>query len=299
MKDNFLPRYFFIDNGGGKSWDLFAGMEITRTIVRKKTPFQEISILESPVYGKMLVLDGVLQSTVADEAIYHEFLVHPALVLHSQPENVLILGGGEGATLREVLKNPLVKKAVLVDIDKEVVYLTQRYLSEMWQKCYQDKRAQIKINEATQFLKKTSQKFDLILSDLTDPLTDSASIVFSPSYFQLLKKRLADQGLLVIQAGEFSHIEYEAYLRLFYLAKKFFPNVFPYKVFVPSFIYEQAFLLISPNKNFFVELSPDKIDSLIKEKIQGKLKHYCGETHQAAFSLSPVLRRILKKRPRK
>lgn len=106
---------------------------LTKILAYKKTPYQEMYIVETGAYGKALVLDGKWQSSVGDEFIYHEALVHPAMVSHPNPENVLILGGGEGATTREVFRWHSVKKAMMVDIDGDVVEACRQYLPEMHQ----------------------------------------------------------------------------------------------------------------------------------------------------------------------
>jgi len=103
-------------------------MKIKRTMVHEQTDFQELAMIETEEYGNMLVLDGMVMTTVKDEFVYHEMVAHPALFTHPNPENVLVVGGGDGGVIREVLKHPKVKKAVLVEIDGKVIEYSKQYL---------------------------------------------------------------------------------------------------------------------------------------------------------------------------
>jgi spermidine synthase len=121
-----------------------------------KTKFQSIAIIDNASFGKCLVLDGKIQSSEADEFIYHEALVHPAMVTHPNPEKVFIAGGGEGATLREVLAHNTVKKAVMVDIDEEVVDICHRFLSSWHQNSFDAQRVELHFTDAREYFEKTT-----------------------------------------------------------------------------------------------------------------------------------------------
>src|SRR6202451_3319175 len=130
-----------------------------------RTPFQSVAVLRTATFGKMLVLDGDTQSSQADEKIYHESLVHPALAAGAGRREVLILGGGEGATLREVLRHPGVARCTMVDIDGEVVELSKTYLPEWSDGAFGDPRANLIIGDALAYIKQRGT-FDAIISDL-------------------------------------------------------------------------------------------------------------------------------------
>src|SRR4030095_10859669 len=135
---------------------------IVRTIVEVQTKFQHVEIMETAAYGKVLVLDGRMQSSQADEFIYHEALVHPGLLmLDAPPSSALVIGGGEGATVREILRYPSIRRVVMVDIDAEVVDLCQRYLPEMHQGAFGDPRTEFRAEDARGYLERTSERFDL------------------------------------------------------------------------------------------------------------------------------------------
>src|SRR5581483_1050265 len=164
---------------------------LTRAFYAGKTPFQSVGVVESPVFGKMLILDGDTQSAQLDERIYHESLVHPALAAANDREQVLILGGGEGATLREALRCPFVRRATMVDIDGEVVDLCKRYLPEWSAGAFEDPRGHVIIGDALAFLKSDREKYGVVISDLTEPLEDSPSNpLFNDDVFADIKARL-------------------------------------------------------------------------------------------------------------
>jgi spermidine synthase len=159
-------------------------------------------VLHTPVFGKLLVLDGDTQSSEADERIYHESLVHPAMAAAEERREVLILGGGEGATLREVLRDPGVRRCTMVDIDGEVVELSKRYLAEWSAGAFDDPRARVIIGDALQFINEDEERYGVIISDLTEPLHDSPSFpLFNGAVFRAVKSRLAPGGIYVLQAS--------------------------------------------------------------------------------------------------
>ncbi|HEV2037844.1 MAG TPA: methyltransferase domain-containing protein, partial [Candidatus Eremiobacteraceae bacterium] len=140
------------------------GHALTRTIVSGSSQFQDFAIVESSLFGKMLVLDGDTQSSALDEHIYHEALVHPACVAAGgSPKRALILGGGEGATLRELLRVPGMGKVTMVDIDGEVVEVCRRHLPEWSAGAFEDSRAEIIIGDAKDYVFSSREQFDVII----------------------------------------------------------------------------------------------------------------------------------------
>src|SRR6202171_6546069 len=132
-----------------------------------RTPYQSVAVMRTAAFGKMLVLDGDTQSSQADEKIYHESLVHPAMASVDDRSEVLILGGGEGATLREVLRDPSVRRCTMVDIDGQVVELAKQYLPEWSDGAFDDPRARVIIGDALRFIKEDGDRYGVVISDLT------------------------------------------------------------------------------------------------------------------------------------
>ena len=168
---------------------------IEELFVSERSPFQQIAVLRSPVFGKMLVIDGDTQSSQADERIYHEALVHPALAASEDRKNVLILGGGEGATLREVLRSPDVARCTMVDIDERVINVSKKFLPEWSAGAFDDARAEVIVGDALEHMRVRQDRYGVILSDLTEPLEDSPSNpLFNDDVFALIKSRLTSRG---------------------------------------------------------------------------------------------------------
>ncbi|HBH02660.1 MAG TPA: spermidine synthase, partial [Candidatus Rokubacteria bacterium] len=176
---------------------------IVRTLVETRTKFQHVEIMVTADYGKALVLDGRIQSSQADEFIYHEALVHPGLLAtEGPPRSALVIGGGEGATLREILRYPSIERAVMVDIDGEVVDLCKRHLPEMHQGAFEDRRTELRHEDARAYLEGTADRFDFITIDLVEPLeAGPACLLFTKEFYTLVRERLTPAGTMTMQAG--------------------------------------------------------------------------------------------------
>ena len=217
---------------------------IRAVLAHKKTAFQEMYIIDTGTYGKALVLDGQWQSSSGDEFLYHEPLVHPACVNHGAPNRVLLLGAGEGATLREVLKWQTVEKVVMVDIDAEVVEACRQHLTEMHQNAFDDPRAELVIDDALGFLDDSEPEWDIIISDLSDPIEAGPSFkLFTKEYFTAAKRVLAPDGAFVVQAGSVAPPEMEMHVRLVRTVMDVFDHVASYATFVPTFAAPWGFIL--------------------------------------------------------
>lgn len=263
---------------------------VTKTIHTETTEFQEVGIVQSVVYGKILILDGDMQSSELDRFIYHESMVHPAMIAHSNPKRVLILGGGEGATLREVLRHKTVEKAVMVDIDKRLVEICREFLPEYSDGAYDDPRAEVIFTDALEWMKNCGEKFDVIVGDLTDPLPQTPSHgLYSHEFFGLLKSCLADGGVFVTQSSRISFEDMHLHCVLYDTMMKEFPVLSTSCVFVPGFDVPWSFTVAS----FGIDpksISSEEVNRRIGERVDGKLKFYDGETHSGLFALPKFVR---------
>jgi spermidine synthase len=266
---------------------------IEGVLYRGKTRFQLAEIIRSGSYGKLLVLDGKIQSSEADEFIYHEALVQPAMLTHPRPEVVFIAGGGEGAVLREVLAHRTVKRAVMVDIDEEVVALCQKYLPDYSQGSFQDKRTELLHTDAREYLAKSRELFDIIIIDLPDPIEEGPAYrLYTQEFYQLVKDRLTANGIISVQAGSASLTELLNLASVSKTLLSVFPIVSPYQTDVPCFGGPWGFCLASLKLNP-VKLSPAEVDRRISARSLTHLKFYDGLTHQGIFSLPKYLREEL------
>jgi len=258
-----------------------------------KTKFQSVQVIDTSSFGKCLVLDEKIQSSEMDEFIYHEALVQPAMIAHPNPERVLIVGGGEGATLREVLLHRSVERAVMVDLDEEAVDICHRFLPSMHQGAFEDKRVELLYLDAREYLANSGQSFDIIVIDLTDPLEGGPShLLYTTEFYKMASKRLTPEGILSIQCGSCTYGEMSAYVAINSTLKTAFSFVLPYKAHVPSFGGLWGFSLASNQLDL---LTGDEVDKRISVRVSSSLRFYDGITHRDLFCLPLYLRQELKK----
>lgn len=243
-----------------------------KVLLEKKSKFQRIEIIDNPFYGKVLFLDGLVQTTEKDEFFYHEMLVHPALACHPRPEKVMIIGGGDGGALREVLKHP-VKKAWLVEIDQEVIRACQQHFPWL-DAALSDPRAELAIADGFDFIQQTRDRFDVIIIDSSDPVGPSA-ILHARDFYLKLKRVLKSDGIIAAQAGsQLLHLDEHA--QKFKFLKRMFKNALFYFGPVPTYpVGTWCYNFLSETVN------PLKVNNL---RIPPGLKYYNEEIHAAAFA---------------
>jgi spermidine synthase len=286
------------DKQGEYFWDrLSPNLTVLHALKRRlysgRTKFQAVEIVDTASFGVCLVLDGKIQSSEADEFIYHEALVHPVMIVHPHPEKVFIAGGGEGATLREVLAHRTVKRAVMVDIDEEVVDLCRRLLPSWHRGSFDDPRTELYYSDARKYLEENKQKFDVIIIDLVDPLEGGpARLLYTREFYHLVKERLEPDGIISVQAecAEFTNLV--SFAAIANTLKTVFPVTRPYTIHVPSFLGVWGFVAASQTLDP-ARLSPREVDDRILQRISGKLRCYAGSTHQAMFTLPRHIEREL------
>jgi len=258
-------------------WDTYVH-GIRRVLVSQRTAYQQMAIVESGIYGKALVLDGKWQSSTGDEFLYHEALVHPALISHGSPRQVLVLGGGEGATVREVLRWKTLEKVVMVDIDGDVVAACQEHLPEMHQQAFADPRVELVIGDALHYLDTTTADWDVIISDLSDPIEAGPSFpLFTVEYFQKVRQALRPEGIFVLQSGPVSPPDLAAHGRLVKTVQAVFPHVFSYSSFVPTYGAPWSFTLGSAQP-LNQQPEPKVVDALLASQVEGELRMLDGMT---------------------
>jgi len=271
---------------------------ILRTLASVRTKYQQMEILELADYGKCLVLDGRIQSSQADEFIYHEALVHPGLLAHPRPERAMVIGGGEGATLREILRHKSIRHALMVDIDQEVVEQCKRHLPEMHQGAFDDPRTEVRHDDARVFLEQTSERFDLIVVDLTEPLEEGpACLLFTREFYRLISDRLSPEGVMTMQAGMTKVGELGFFAAVCRTLREVFPVVAPYQTFISCFGTPWGFALASKGADPRGQ-SAEAVDRLISTHIAGELGYWDGQTHAHAFALPKHVRDALEKQDR-
>ena len=257
-----------------------------------RSDFQQVAVISTPVFGKMLVLDGDTQSSQHDEKIYHETLVHPAMAGADDRSDVLILGGGEGATLREVLRRSDVRRCTMVDIDGLVVDLSKKFLPEWSDGAFDDPRARVIVGDALQFMRDDHDRYGVIISDLTEPLEDSPSnILFNDEVFTSIKGRLADGGIYVLQASTLAFHNLSLHCKMARTLRQHYAYVASFFHYVPAFDTDWAFLACSDRIDLST-LTEEAVNAYCSG-LKGENFFYDGETHERLFSLPLYVRKAL------
>ncbi|NLP38012.1 MAG: polyamine aminopropyltransferase [Firmicutes bacterium] len=266
---------------------------VEEVIYSGKTKYQTVEILDTEFFGRCLILDGKIQSSAYDEYIYHETLIHPAMILHPEPKQIMIVGGGEGAVLREILRHPSVEQIIMVDIDREVVELCQEYLPQWSQGAFNDSKVQVLHMDARKYLEETDQVFDIIIMDLTEPVDDGPSyLLFTKEFFQTTIDRLAEDGVLALQSGNFNPRLIECHAAIYNTLQISYPIVRSYSAFIPSFDTQWAFTLAAKNLDP-LQLTPEEVDKRLQARKLNDLLYYDGETHINMFSVPKDIRRAI------
>lgn len=262
------------------------GYRLEKVLFSGRTKYQDVLIADSYNFGRVLVLDGAIQSSEDDENLYHELLVQPAMLRHPDPKDVLIIGGGEGASLREVLVHSSVKSATMVDLDGEVVEMCREHLPSWHRGAFDDPRAKLVIADGRKFVEEDDSKYDVIVIDVVDMLDNGpAQALYTKEFYAMLKRRLREGGIVVVQGMEFSFLDDRGHAALFRTLRTVFSEVHSYSSLIPSFLSSWGFLIAS---DWFVpqEWKAEAIDKAIKTKLGSNyLSHLTGEFLLSRFAL--------------
>lgn len=222
---------------------------IDNIMVKGKTPFQEYLFFKSKVHGVCISLDGDIQSCESDEHIYHEALVHPAMLSHPSPQTVLIMGGGEGATAREVLAHKSVKKVVMVDIDEEFVKLCKTHIPSWGERAFNDKRLHVLYMDIKEYLLSCSEKFDVVIGDLidVDDWDSPAAFLYGENLYKSLKPLLNENAIIATQGGALDTQTSTNHKHIREMMRCVFKDVRSYGVIVPSFYHLWGYIIASDN----------------------------------------------------
>lgn len=276
--------------------DLIILHKVQRRVTSTKTAFQKVELLQTSKYGMVLVLDGTIQSAQADEWIYHESLVHPALLSCPASGRVAILGGGEGATLREVLRHAWVTEAVMVDIDGEVVEFCRKNLRTFHQGAFDKPRAKVVIDDARAWLgRQDDGSFSSVIFDLSEPIEEGPSqLLFTKEFFEEIRRVLVPEGTLGMHAGPVYLSESslgEFFPRLMATVGSVFEQLVPMCTHVFSF--SDLWTFAVAKKTSSKEPLFGHVDSLIDERVDGELRHYDGICHAHMCNLPKYVRKML------
>lgn len=255
---------------------------VSRTIHREQSRLQEIAVLETVQYGRMLVLDNMIMVTEADEFIYHEMISHVPLLVHPNPVEVLVVGGGDGGTIREVFKHPEVKKVVLAEIDERVIDASRRFFPTL-NTGFSDPRLEIAIGDGWDHVQTHPASYDVIIVDSSAPAGPSDKL-FEAEFFRMTAESLRPGGIMVAQT-ESPFVNRSLLKRVFKDIKKAFSFYHPYLSFLPTYPSGMWSYTIAANTDI-PYLCPRSLPGLTT-------KYYTPEIHRAAFTLPPFVAELL------
>ena len=261
--------------------------EISEVLYRSKTEHQDLIIFETPFFGRVLALDNVIQTTERDEAAYHEMLAHVPILAHGGVTDMLIIGGGDGGALREVLKHSTVERATMVEIDRSVVDLCREYLPMLSDGAFDDARAELIIADGLEFVKQTDRKFDLIVIDSTDPIGPSVPL-FSDEFYADCRDALTPDGVFVCQSGV-SFVQEDEARETHRRLTELFEDAALYVTLVPTYTF--GFMTLGWGARSPMARSTD-IDTVRArfEAANFETRYYTPEIHAACFGLPAYMK---------
>ncbi|MGC9530112.1 MAG: polyamine aminopropyltransferase [Candidatus Bipolaricaulaceae bacterium] len=263
-------------------------LRLKERLVRRRTAFQQLELVDTAEHGRVLALDGKVMLSERDEPFYHEMLVHPAMFAHPAPRRVLVVGGGDGGTLREVLRHPSVEQAVLVEIDAEVVEVCREHLQAVHQGAFDDPRTQVVVAPGEGFMPRQAGTFDVILVDSTDPIGPGQAL-FTTGFFRATRRALREGGLVAMQAGTPFYWPHELTEAVDLIAE-LFPHLGVYLGFVPTYPAGMWAYVLAGLRDVRAE------GRHLAERFAARgvpTRYYTPHLHRAAFTLPRFLEELL------
>lgn len=250
---------------------------------RERSPFQEIVVYDTEQFGRLLALDDVVMTTERDEFVYHEMMAHVPLVTHPAPRRVLVVGGGDGGVVREVLKHPEVERVRLVEIDERVIEVSRRYLPDI--ACgLDDPRVEVAVGDGVEHVRRARGEYDVVIVDSTDPVGPAVGL-FREEFYRDVAEALAEDGLFVAQTeSPFFHGDLLGQVQR--ALRRVFPVVRLYLCAVPTY----------PGGLWTISLGSrrhDPLDCSLERAGRLATRYYSPEVHRAAFALPPFVRQLL------
>lgn len=263
---------------------------IDKILFEDKTPHQHLVIFENEWFGRVMALDGIIQTTEKDEFIYHEMLTHVPVLAHGNIRSALVIGGGDGGTLRELTKHRSIEKITLVEIDQSVIDTCRKLLPKHSNGAFDDHRLTLVIDDGMNFIRNTVQNFDLIISDCTDP-TGPGEVLFSTAFYQACKERLEVSGVFVAQNGV-PFFQPEELITSSRKLRALYADSCFYGVAVPTYVGGLMTLAWATENP---ALRKDPTEELTKRYQSSDIesRYYSPETHRSAFILPGYINNLI------
>ena len=261
-----------------------------KTLYEDKTGHQDLQVFENPRFGRVLTLDGIVQTTEGDEFIYHEMLAHVPILAHGAVKKVLVIGGGDGGMLKQVLRHENIE-ATLVEIDEGVIAFCREYLPSIGENIFDSPRARVIITDGAKYVAETDDRYDVIIIDSTDPVGPGA-ILFSAEFYKNCKRCLTPGGILVTQNGV-AFVQQEEVTTSYRRLKSIFKDVTFYVAAVPT--YNGGFMTFGwATDNEELRKQPLSVIAERYAKSRIKTGYYNPEIHLGSFALPNYVRELMK-----
>ncbi|CAM4124102.1 polyamine aminopropyltransferase [Geobacillus stearothermophilus ATCC 7953] len=257
---------------------------IVRTLHTEQTPFQKLDMVETAEFGNMLILDGMVMTTQKDEFVYHEMVAHVPLFTHPKPENVLVVGGGDGGVIREVLKHPSVKKAMLVEIDGKVIEYSKKYLPEIAGKL-DDPRVEVKVDDGFMHIAQSKNEYDVIMVDSTEPVGPAVNL-FTKGFYAGIANALKEDGIFVAQTDN-PWFKADLIRNVYRDVKEIFPITRLYTANIPTYPSGLWTFTLGSKQYDPLAVSDDRFHDI-------ETKYYTKELHKACFVLPKFVADLVK-----
>lgn len=267
-------------------------MKIDKILFNGQSEYQKMLVINNKKFGNVLILDGFFQVSELDEYLYHEPLVQPAMFSHPNPRNVLIIGGGDGGALEEVLKHKTVEKAVMVELDGDVIEVSKKYLKSICGNAFSDRRTEIIVGDGRKFVEKTKEKFDVIIIDLTDPFGPS-KMLYTKEFYRAVSKASTSNGVVALHT-ESPLLAPKAFNVIIKTLKSVFKHVNVHLGFVNTYATTWSFANAS-NSTDVKALNPYDMKKICKERGVTGLKYYAPEFYPNAFEMTNQMKQLLEK----
>ncbi len=265
---------------------------VDKVYFENKTDHQHLIIFENAKFGRVMALDGIIQTTEADEFIYHEMLTHVPLMAHGKVKRVLIIGGGDGGMLREVCKHHSVEHITQVEIDAQVVDMCKQYLPNHSAGAYDDPRVNIVIDDGINFVRECKDHFDVIISDSTDPI-GPGDVLFTSDFYQHCKKCLSEGGILVTQNGV-AYMQLDEVVTTAKRLQPYFSDYSFYSAAIPTYIGGIMTFAWATDNPDLRTLPVEKIAQRF-EAAKINTRYYNPAIHVASFALPQYILDALEK----
>ncbi len=256
--------------------------EVRKVLFEGRSKYQTVGVFESGRFGRILALDGVVQCTEGDEFVYHEMLTHLPILAHGKVESVLIIGGGDGGILEEVLKHKSVKRATMVEIDGEVIEVAKKYLPKICGKAFSDKRTNLIVGDGAAYVAETKNRYDLVIVDRPDPV-GPATVLFSEGFYRNCRRVMKPGAILVAQNGV-PHMQGPELTEAIKLFQKIWAESGSYLAVVPTYVCGFMSMTWACDRDI-TDVDPRKVFARFDAAKLPALRYYNPEIHFAAFAL--------------